>query len=651
MAHKKTKPAHSPPSPSKSAIFQHRVSASPRPWHWFLLLVLPAVVYARVIGFDFSYHDDDVMILDGAHILAQPFSFRNLFLTDAWLQNKVIELYRPLQSVSYWIDHQIAGSKPGWYHAHNLLLHLLNGLLVWQLLRLLSYHAHIALLGAMIWSLHFLNTHAVCWIPARGDLLLATWGVLFLISWLKILQKGHTAWYAIHIASFGMALLAKENAILLPALAGLLWWLRLPDGKERIAIRRLLPAAVAWVVIAPVYLWLRGQSIAAQAQNLSLKAFLYNLRVWPETLYKLLLPDSFSTMPGYSARLTLMGLVIMAAAALWMYHMARRRPEWMPLLWFCTVWFVLPLLPSMFYQPVFVSYGYDYLDHRLYFPSIGVSLALAVGLWPVLVALSKYRRIEALILILLALVFMLSAWRHTAHYRNYQAYYANAIRTNPRSALALTNLGILERKAGRTDEAEKWLTRAMKVAPQYDLLQVEYAALLNDKGQHAQALELWNQLLARSQQVRMQRDYLLCQRGLSLARLGRPDQALQDFEAAIALNDRASVYWQNKAAALEDLARDTEALEAYSQALALNPDSPQSLYRRGFLHGKAGRPQQAIADLSEAIRLDASRREFFYYRAMAYKDLQDKARFCADMRQAAAMQLPEAEAAVAQFCN
>lgn len=649
MAQKKAKSAHSSLPAAKPAAVHRPASAQPQPWHWLLLLVLPAAVYARVLGFDFSYHDDDVMILDGARILAQPFSFRNLFLTDAWLQKQVIELYRPLQSVSYWIDYQIAGSTPGWYHAHNLLLHLLNGLLVWQLLHLLSRHVHIALLGAMIWSLHFLNTHAVCWIPARGDVLLATWGVLFLISWLKILQKGHAGWYALNIASFGMALLAKENAILLPALAGLLWWLRLPERKERVAIQWLLPAAAAWAVIAPIYLWLRGQSIASQAQNLNLKAFLYNLRVWPETLYKLLLPDGFSTMPGYSTRLTLSGLVIMAAAAFWMYRMARRRPEWMPLLWFCTVWVVLPLLPSMFYQPVFVSYGYDYLDHRLYFPSIGAALALAVGLWPILMALPKYRRIAALAL--LALLFILPILRNMEDYRNYQTYYANATRTNPRSALALTNLGILERKAGRIEEAEKWLTRAMKVAPQYDLLQVEYAALLNDKGQHAQALELWNQLLARPQQVRMQRDYLLCQRGLALARLGRPDQALQDFEAAIALNDRDPVYWQNKGAALEDLARDAEALEAYSRALALKPDLPQSLYRRGFLHGKAGRPQQAIADLNEAIRLDAARREFFYYRAMAYKDIQDMARFCADMRQAAAMQLPEAEAAVAQFCN
>ncbi len=647
--HKKTKQTPASKSTADKPPMQTTLDAKAQWQHWLFLLVLPAAVYARVLGFDFSYHDDDVMILDGARILAQPFSFQNLFLTDAWLQKQVIELYRPLQSVSYWIDYQIAGAKPGWYHAHNLLLHLLNGLLVWQLLRLLSRHAHIALLGAMIWSLHFVNTHAVCWIPARGDVLLATWGVLFLISWLNILQKNHAGWYVLHAISFGMALLAKENAILLPALAGLLWWLRLPERKARVAIQRLLPAAVAWAVIAPVYLWLRGQSIANQAQNLNLQAFVYNLRVWPETLYKLLLPEGFSTMPGYSSRLTISGLFIIAVVAFWIYRMARRQPEWMPLLWFCTAWVVLPLLPSMFYQPVFVSYGYDYLDHRLYFPSIGVALALAVGLWPVLVALPKYRRIAALVL--LALFFILPALRNMKNYRNYQAYYANATRTNPRSALALTNLGILERKAGRIEEAEKWLTRAMKVAPQYDLLQVEYAALLNDKGQYAQALELWNQLLARPQQVRMQRDYLLCQRGLALARLGRPNQALQDFEAAIALNDRDPVYWQNKGAALEDLARDAEALDAYSRALALKPDLPQSLYRRGFLHGKAGRPQQAIADLNEAIRLDASRREFFYYRAMAYKDLQDMTRFCADMRQAAAMQLPEAEAAMAQFCN
>lgn len=537
-----------------------------------LLLAAPLLVYARTLGFDFSYHDDDVIILDGAPVLSQGFSFRNIFLTDAWLQVKTIELYRPLQSLSYWLDYRLFGARPGGYHAHNLILHLLNVWLAWRLFGLLLRNQSLALLAALVWGLNFLNTHAVCWIPARGDLLLGLWGIVFLISWVRLLRESEPKWFALNMLAFVCALLAKENAVLLPVFAGALWLIEHRPSASR-TLFSLAPLAAGWGAAAIAYLVLRSQSIASEGQNLSLTALSRNLRVLPESLLKWFLPLKFSVMPGYDRLITLGGLALAACLFFLIKKMLAKAPQYRKVGLFALALALLPLLPSMLYAPQFVSYGYDYLDHRMYFPSLGLALWFAL-LWTHFFEKNQdaERQIPwGLSVGAAALYFGLFAFLHSRHYRDYEAYYRNAVATNPRSGLALTNYGILQRKAGKRAEAEKWLNKALTVSPNYDLLQVEYATLLNEKGDNEGARKILDRLLSNSENTRTPRHLLLCHRGVALARMGRVPEAIRDLEEATALYPEEASYFQNLGAAYEDANRSEDAIRAYSEALRLDP--------------------------------------------------------------------------------
>ncbi|MFN4080541.1 MAG: tetratricopeptide repeat protein [Saprospiraceae bacterium] len=621
-------------------------------WAPLLLLAAPLLVYARTLGFGFSYHDDDVIILDGASVLSQGFSFSNIFLTDAWLKVKTIELYRPLQSLSYWLDYRLFGARPGGYHAHNLILHLLNVWLAWRLFGLLLRNESLALLAALVWGLNFLNTHAVCWIPARGDLLLALWGIVFLISWVRLLREPEPKWFALNMLAFACALLAKENAMLLPVFAGALWLIERRSAASR-PLSSPAPLAAGWGAAAIAYLVLRSQSIASEGQNLSLSALARNLRVLPESLLKWFLPLKFSVMPGYDRLMTLGGLALAACLFFLIKKMLAKAPQYRKVGLFALALALLPLLPSMLYAPQFVSYGYDYLDHRMYFPSLGLALWFAL-LWTHFFEKNQdaERQIPwGLSVGVAALYFGLFAFLHNRHYRDYEAYYRNAIATNPRSGLALTNYGILQRKAGKQSEAEKWLNKALSVAPNYDLLQVEYATLLNEKGDYEGAREILDRLLSNAENVRAPRHLLLCHRGVALARTGRIPEAIRDLEEATALNPKEAGYFQNLGAAYEDANRSEDAIRAYSQALRLDPKLAQSLYRRGFQYGKTGRPREALADLERALALEPGRAELHYFKAMAHKDLDDRDNYCIHMRRAAELGMAEATQGVEMFCR
>ncbi len=102
---------------SKKPVFKLKA------WHFALLIVVPLIVYGRTALFGYVMHDDDKMISDNP-VLEQGFDLNTAFTTDAWFMDARIELYRPMQSISYMVDYALSGEDPLVYHVHNLLLFL-----------------------------------------------------------------------------------------------------------------------------------------------------------------------------------------------------------------------------------------------------------------------------------------------------------------------------------------------------------------------------------------------------------------------------------------------------------------------------------------------------------------------------------------------
>ena len=80
----------------------------------------------------------------------------------------------------------------------------------------------------------------------------------------------------------------------------------------------------------------------------------------------------------------------------------------------------------------------------------------------------------------------------------------------------------------------------------------------------------------------MQRRYK--NRGAALAGLGRFDDAVADFDRAIALQPDYAEAHADRAAALANLGRREEALASCDRAIALKPDSPEARFNKGACH-------------------------------------------------------------------
>jgi len=93
-------------------------------------------------------------------------------------------------------------------------------------------------------------------------------------------------------------------------------------------------------------------------------------------------------------------------------------------------------------------------------------------------------------------------------------------------------------------------------------------------------------------------------RGLALARLGRPDDAISDFTRAGELVPGRAVIWVSRGAAYVMTGDPARAIEDYDRALALEPALASAWANRGAARIRLGKLKQGRADLLEALRLD-----------------------------------------------
>jgi tetratricopeptide (TPR) repeat protein len=107
------------------------------------------------------------------------------------------------------------------------------------------------------------------------------------------------------------------------------------------------------------------------------------------------------------------------------------------------------------------------------------------------------------------------------------------------------------------------------------------------------------------------------ERGVRLFTAGQVEEALAEFDRAIAAAPYFSWAWLNRAGCRAHLGDHQTAIGDYTRAIELNPQWMLAWNSRGISHNALGQYLQAYADFEQAIALDASDPLLFYNRAVA----------------------------------
>lgn len=322
------------------------------------------------------------------------------------------ELQRPLAMLSFAVNHALTGLDPYWMKLTNLGIHLLNTVLVFGLVRRILLAAEsratvagagvedairrdwIALWVAAAWALNPINLMAVLLVVQRMESL--SHSFVFAGLWLYLVGRaqwmaGARGWMTLLAGLLGgvaLGVLAKESAVLLPLYALALEWTVLGFASHRQARDRRLLALFALVLLLPAVLglgWLLPRVLGAGAyagRNFSLgERLLTESRVLVDYLHWTLLPnlgqlslyhDDYPVSHGLlSPPTTLLSLLLLAALLGAMAWLRGRRP----LMALGVAWFLAAQLLTATVVPLELMF-----EHRNYFASLGLLLALGDGL-------------------------------------------------------------------------------------------------------------------------------------------------------------------------------------------------------------------------------------------------------------------------------
>ena len=602
-------------------------------WHYLLLVAIPLIVFGRSAMFGYVMHDDDKMILENP-VIKQGFNPGIAFTTDAWFMDARIELYRPWQSISYMIDYAIGNDQPMVYHIHNLVVFVVGVVLLFIFL---SYYFKplLAWAGTLLYSVNLMIPHVTGWIAARGDLYLMVFGLGFLILVQRYLKSksAMSLWLAIPV--FFLALLSKESAVALLPIALIMIY----------SDKRKMPSGIEWMwlginaLVFAGYFALRGKAIA-DAGNLSAIAFFHNVRSLPEEYFKMIIPLGFSVMPGYSTLWTLGGLLFLGIQA---YFIKKYAPE-SKIVWTGAAIWLISLLPSMVYEPSFAGVAYDYLDHRSWFPFVGIWLII-LGI----IDRSKFVSQQYATAVFAGILVVwggINVWR-IGVYQGWEPYYTNAITTNPGSGLANLNYGSMLRDQGDWEGALPFIQKGVQLSPDYTDAKVRLAEAYFKLGKYKETVDIANEAIAKEPKNVSALQF----RGSALGASGQTAQAAADFKTILDV-DPTNVHGMfNLGVAYKESNQLNQAIEIFSKLLVAQPDFPNAYYERGFCYGRMGLFPQANADMTQSIALQPEHGSSYFFRGRTYEALGNLEAACTDWKRALELGTKDAEPFIFEKCQ
>lgn len=521
--------------------------------------------------------DDQQLIVDNP--LIRSFSHvADIFRSELHF-GTLTNYYRPLQTLSFMADYFLFGLRPFGYHLTNLLLHLLAGILLFLFLGQLTKNNFLSLAASLLFLVHPIQTETVDYISGRADSLVAIFIFASLIGYLRFLKSLDQKGYRWSLLFFILALLSKENAVMLPVVVlGLDLFARQKDPKR---ILRLAP----FFIILLVYVFLRMSILNFSSGDifLSKKGFALweiglgsRVVIFCKTLViylgSLLIPvdlhmERITIYEKISSWHVLGFLIWCAIGGLAWVRLRLKRDEDRSIFLFSLFWFLAWLLPqSALILPKTMA------DHFLYLPSTGIFLVIGLMLdgW-------GDSRKKKVILILFALYLALFTWFYNHEWQDELSFFNWTARLSPHSFKVHDSLASLYLENHRIEAAI-----------------AEYRMILSPDAKRVQEKDF-----ARfAQEV-----------------LRRPMDEKKRKIVAITFYNLGVVYGQK--------GDDETALIAYGYALTTDPRSKLAYNNLGLLYEKKGLFAKAEAAYQEAIALDPGFVPAYNNLAQAYAEKGD----------------------------
>src|SRR5437867_1757823 len=528
-----------------------------------LCLALVAVCYANSIPNAFIL--DDILIVAANERIRQVQPIHFLF-QPYWGDISHQGIYRPLTIFSFSVEYAVWQLWTAGFRATNLLLHALNGWLVYLIACGLSVSPLAALAAAAVYLIHPVQTEAVVSIVGRSELLAATF---FFTAWLAF-RKGRTGW---SVAAYFLAMLAKESAITFPAIA------MLEVASSEGGLRKVKESWRRFALLAMVgakYLALRfyvlgGMGIPQNGQYLNgtltfFQRWITSGRVFIQYFRLLLAPVTvtgdydFNSVPiaGFRDWDAWLGLALVLALISAAVLLVKTRPA----ISLALLFFFVTLLPvSNWIMPIALLIA----ERFLYTPVFGFAL-FAGAAW----AAIRDERLRRLIAGGVTTVAVLLCISHNYIWRDTLTFHENAVRIVPNNARARLGYGFALLRLNKTSEAQAQFEAGLRIMPRSAPL---LAGLARTMMRIDNGCDRVRPLLFRALTIEPGQSQSLWVLGDCLRMEGKTEQAEGTYRLAVQNSDFPDAELLSSwAQILETMDKTPTAVAAYERAALIAPN-------------------------------------------------------------------------------
>lgn len=437
-----------------------------------ILLAATMAVYLRILGHDFQLNwDDNSYVVDNAAVHGFSWAHVRTVFSTYYVGN-----YAPVQMISYMLDYVMWGLWAGGFLLTNIVIHSVNGILVYRLFVELLGERFVATVGAAMFLLHPVQVETVAWVSQRKNLLAM---MFFLLSWLwyiyyrEVKGRKQQVAYTVSLAAFALALLSKSIVVIFPLVLVIYDFCYLPSTCRKRLLDKV-PYALAAGIAA--YLALQSQSLyegggrELDYHGGTLLATFYtmlpvfckyvSMLVWPVHLSAGYAPQ-IHTFPDLSVCLSGLFLCVLLFIGIKLFIANRKLGFWV-------IFIVLGLLPVSQIVPLSTLIN----DRYLYFPIIGVAALFAVGTAKLRdMAVMRFRLLCYSMLALCYVVLSTISFRQVGVWRNAVSLWSNAVVINPESPHIWERLGEAYHSATpiMAERALNAYNRALELTPSSDV--------------------------------------------------------------------------------------------------------------------------------------------------------------------------------------
>ena len=572
--------------------------------HPIYIVLLGLVCYANTLGNGFVFDDSAYL----ASALVRDMAIGDLMRSN-WLG---LDIYRPLTLFSLGFDFFLFEDNPLGYHLSNLVLHLINGLLLYGLARDLLGQNQAALWTALLYVSHPLQTEVVAWVSARGDLL----ATLFFLCAFLADRRDKIGWRLLAWLLYGAAVLCKETAVVLPAVLLLYaWYMDRPQGSWAAFIWGWFKRHGGYGVVLLAVLALRWLALgdAKAPQGPATTNFLADLDTWPRIativailpryLLLLVVPRhlsadySHASIPAITSIADpwfIAGLFAVAGFVAVLRYAGSRFLSFNALFfWVC----LLPVSNLLVLAPSGMAERY------LHLAMIPLSLVAGWGGWHGARRVSR-RGVWALVLGVVVVFSAITIDRNRDWHSDFSLFSA-VLEHYPDNARAHDNLGFVYYQQGQFTKAIHHYQQAIAIQPTRLRALFNIGLIYSQARRYDEAVVYFKNALSQYPN-HVESHFNL---GLTYQKTQRYEQAIGHYLSVLSLDPHHLKTHYNLGRAYERIGRSEAAIAQYTALIALDAHATKAYFRLGEVYYAQQRYREMIRAWTTLLRLEPNHRE------------------------------------------